>query len=178
VASGVDIQIKMEGGKELAAALRALGDERAIGRASRSAVRFALKPVVQRIKENVRSQLDTVNVLDRFIYAGQIRASSTRYNKGTGQARASIKGKDERVRSSSGGVENWAKLAHLFERGTDPHTIHQPKRKRTISHPGITPRPIWSDTFDQNERMMMARYRDKMMERIQKEWAKRAKKGR
>lgn len=132
------------------------------------AVRRTLRPVTNIIRGRIKSELFTMDALSRAKYSSQIDLS-TRVIKGGVVGR--IRTKAKRIRTNNKRT-NFAPLAHLFESGVAPHLIYQPKRKRTLKHPGIKENPIWQDTFDKNRETMVRDYREYLLYQIIREFDK------
>jgi hypothetical protein len=162
------IKFKFVGGQELDRALMRM-DRKAARNTITRAMRRTLNPFKMRLQEKVRSDLTTMNAQARAIYAKQIYISY-RAERG-GVIAGLIKTRNKFVETPRGRTK-FSKLAHLFEGGVKPHKIKQRKRKRTINHPGIPSKPIWSRSFDDLSRDMVGYFRDVMFNEIAKEWNK------
>ena len=75
-----------------------------------------------------------------------------------------------------------AKLGHLFERGTRPHTIRIKDRKvlvangifmgRSVEHPGTRPRPWLNPALEDNTQQAVAKFGELIVEEVKKAAAK------
>lgn len=136
------VDVKVQGGAALDKALLKIG-HKAAGSKVKRAMRNALKPLQDKIRAEVLSDLDAMNAQSRAVYAKQIGASVDIVKGGV---RGRIRTKSTKAKTKRG-LTNFARFAHMFEGGTKPHTIEQPKRGRTIKHPGIKADPIWEESF-------------------------------
>ena len=162
------VKFKFEGGRELDRALMQM-DRKAARNSITRAMRRTLNPFKLRLQEKLRSDLTTMNAQARAIYARQIYISY-RAERG-GVLTGLIKTRNKLVETPRGRTK-LSKVAHLFEGGTKPHKIKQPKRKRTLNHPGIPAKPVWSSSFDEMADRMVGTFRDHMFNEIAKEWNK------
>jgi len=162
------IKFKFVGGQELDRALMRM-DRKAARNTITRAMRRTLNPFKMRLQDKVRSDLTTMNAQARAIYAKQIYIS---YRVQRGGVIAGLIKTRNKVVETPNGRARFSKLAHLFEGGVKPHKIKQPKRKRTLNHPGIPAKPIWSRSFDEMAERMVGTFRDHMFNEIAKEWNK------
>jgi hypothetical protein len=153
--------IKVQGGFELDRQLQKM-DRKVAGNLIRRAVRHSLLPVQAKIRQRVKSDLNAMNAQARAVYSKQIGIS---VNVVRGGVRGRIRTKSTKVKASKG-IRNFARWAHIFEGGTKPHTIVQPKRKRVIKHPGIKSDPIWAESFDAMQQRLGQEYRDYIFNEI------------
>lgn len=174
------VSFKFDGGKELDKALASM-EKKATRNVLTRAIRRTLTPVQKEIQESIKQDLDTMNSMARAQYARMIYISYRRVNGGVV---GSIKTKNAKVLVTSPKIAqdgtwyysakfiNFRPLANLFEGGVSPHHIRQPKRKRTIWHPGIKPRPIFSNTFEGMSNRMVSDFRENLFGQIAKEFNK------
>lgn len=167
MAAGEIFKMKLAGGHELDSALMALGSKGARNVVTR-AMRKTMNPVVKAIRTRVKNDLSTMNAQARAVYSRQI-GLSIRVERGGVVGR--VRAKSTKAQTAKG-MRNFARLAHLFEKGVDPHTINQPKRHRVLHHPGIKSRPIWEETFDSMARRMVVEFRDDIFQQLLQEWNK------
>lgn len=153
--------IKVQGGFELDRVLQKM-DRKVAGNLIKRAVRHSLLPVQAKIRQRIKGELSTMNAQARAVYSKQIGIS---VNVVRGGVRGRIRTKSTKVKAGKG-IRNFARLAHLFEGGTSPHSIVQPKRKRVIKHPGIKAQPLWAETFDDMQRRLGDEYRDYIFSQI------------
>lgn len=163
------VSFKMRGARDLEQALKEMEQKTARNVVTRT-VRASLVPVLKEIRDKVKSDLNTMNAKARAQYAKQIGISVGRSR--TGEIVAKIRTKSLKMSSASspGKMINYSPLAHLFEGGVSPHKIKQ--KRRTINHPGIPDRPIWSSTFDNRAEAITRAFTDSMWKNIKKEWDK------
>jgi hypothetical protein len=153
------VDVKVQGGAALDKALLKIG-HKAAGSKVKRAMRNALKPLQDKIRERIVSDLNTMHAQVRAVYSKQIGIS---VNVVRGGVRGRIKTNSKKVNTGKS-FRNFARLAHLFEGGTKPHTIEQPKRKRTIKHPGIKANPIWEETFNNLQPRIEEEFRNFLFE--------------
>ena len=158
---GVNFQVLLKGGAELDRQLKAMSYKTSRNIIKR-AVYHSLVPLQKQIRQRIKSDLDSMNAQSRAIYSKQIGIS---VKPARGGLWGRIKTQSTRVKTKKG-IRNFARLAQLFEGGTSPHSIVQPKRKRVIKHPGIKPDPIWSQTFDGMRQKVGDTYRDYIFNEI------------
>jgi hypothetical protein len=155
------VDVKVQGGAALDKALLKIG-HKAAGSMVKRAMRNALKPLQDKIRAEVLSDLDTMSAQARAVYAKQIGMSVNVVNGGV---RGRIRTKSTKAKSKRGLV-NFARFAHIFEKGSKPHTINQPKRGRTIKHPGIKADPIWKESFDNLQPKIEEAFRDYLFDNL------------
>jgi hypothetical protein len=151
--------VKLQGGWELDRALYKM-ERKASRNLITRAVRRALNPTLKQIRKEVKSNLHTMNARARAVFSGQI-GLSMKVERGGVVGR--IRTKSTKAKTAKG-LRNFAKLAHLFEKGTRPHAIKQ--KHRTIQHPGIKATPIWAETFEARAEEMGREYRDYIFSEI------------
>jgi hypothetical protein len=155
------VKFQFKGGHELDRVLYNMEKKAARNVLART-FRKTLNPVRDQIRKRIRDDLDTMDAVARAQYAKQIGVSGRVVRGGY---KGYIRTSDKRVKTQHRNVK-FSKLAHLFEDGVKPHKIIQPKRKRTINHPGITRRPIFAETFDSMASRLVVNFRDIMFQEI------------
>jgi hypothetical protein len=162
------VSFEVKGAKELDAVLSKMEQKTARNVVTRAA-RQTLNPTLKEIRAKVNSDLDTMDSTARALYAKQIAVTTGRDRQAN--VTASIRTASKKVKSSKRkGMVNFQPLAHLFEGGVSPHSINQ--KKRTINHPGIPERPIWSQTFDSRASKMGDEFTSNIYKQLEREWAK------
>lgn len=169
MANGVILQFTFKGGRELDRILSSM-DRKAQRNTVTRAMRRTLNPVKAKIQQRIKSELNTMNAQARAVWARQIVISINTVKQG-GIA-GKIRTKRGAFMTSSGHKTNFAKLGHLFERGTKAHKIIQSKRKRVIHHPGIRPNPIFATTHEQMTEQMLNGFRQHLWMQIIREFDK------
>lgn len=119
-----------------------------------AASRFALQPILKAAKQNIRS----LGARE----SGELERSLTIKK----DSRSSKSRPVHRVGPSSDSPA--VRYAHLVEFGTDPHG----------GHPGSSPKPFLTMAFEQNDKLAVQRFADKLGPAVEKQAAKLAKKQR
>lgn len=131
-------------------------------------MRKSLKKTHETIRMEIATRLHHMNARARAVYASQVAISVKPVGS---DLKASIRPANKKVSTGNSRV-NFAPLAHLFEGGVKPHVIRQPKRKRTILHPGIPENPIFARTFDRNAGEIDATFKKTINNEILREFSR------
>lgn len=166
------VRISFKGGKQLSDLLLAM-ERKPRRNAMTRAMRGALNPFKYELQQKIKSSLTNMDAVPRALFAKQLYISFKVEKNDSIVGRIRTRNKVIEVpQLGNRGRVNFSKLAHIFEGGAKPHKIRQPKRNRTINHPGIRSIPLWEQTLKQHAESMTKQFHDRMFREIAIEWRK------